>query len=92
MHAFTIDCAAIRDEASFWQAYVSEVRPESASRFGRNLDAFWDAVSGGGPGWPGECELRFTNSSHLGAINGGVFLAALARIARDSEFVRVVLL
>lgn len=92
MDTFTIDCATVESEADFWRTYVNEVQPEGAGYFGQNLNAFWDAVSGGGPGWPGECELRFTNTNHLVKINDGGFLRALSDIARDSKLVRVVLL
>jgi Barstar (barnase inhibitor) len=41
MQTITVDCEAVR-----------AIPTENAHYFGRNLDALWDAVSGGGPGAP----------------------------------------
>jgi ribonuclease inhibitor len=89
MKTVVIDCAGINSEAEFWTAYIDAVQPDGAEHFGRNLDAFWDAVSGG-PGWPGECELRFINTRALAPLRAGGFVAALERIAADSRFVTIV--
>lgn len=80
MPTIKIDCAAVRTEAEFWQLYIDVVRPQGANIFGRNLDAFDDALSGG-PGWPGELQLQFRNTSELRALRGGEFLGALTEIA-----------
>lgn len=86
----TIDCASVRTREDFWSEYLAAAKPEGAGYFGRNLDAFWDALAGG-PGWPGECVLRIANTSSLKSIDGGRFYDALAEIARDSRIVHVVL-
>lgn len=88
MGTYTIDCAAVTDEESFWRAYLSATNPEGAGYFGRNLDAFWDALHGG-PGWPGECELCFINTSSINNFREGQFYSALQQIAKDSKHVRV---
>ncbi|WP_331990129.1 barstar family protein [Chitinimonas sp.] len=88
MHSYTIDCVHITDESAFWQAYLAATNPEGAGYFGRNLDAFWDALNGG-PGWPGECQLKFVNTASLKVLNEGRFYVALQEIARDSELVEV---
>ena len=82
MKQFAIDCSPIQSPAQFWEAYISATRPLGASIFGRNLDAFHDALSGG-PGYPGPCEISLLNSSQLGAIQSGRFLQALREIAED---------
>jgi RNAse (barnase) inhibitor barstar len=91
MKQFVIDCSAIESEAQFWDAYLSAVEPMSASQFGRNLDAFNDALAGG-PGFPGECELCLLSSAALSRLNGGAFLRHLREIAVEpgNESVAVV--
>jgi RNAse (barnase) inhibitor barstar len=90
MSTIVVDCAAVHSEGDLWAAYLDAAKPEGAELFGRNLDAFWDAVSAGGPGWPGECELRFVNTHTLAPLRGGGFLAARKQIAADSTFVPMV--
>jgi ribonuclease inhibitor len=82
MPTIEIDCAGIRTEAEFWQRYLDLVRPQGADIFGRNLDAFDDALSGG-PGFPGSVQVRFTHTSHLRTLRDGAFLAALVDIAAE---------
>ena len=88
MAVFTINCDGLNSESEFWDLYLAETNPEGACYFGHNLDAFWDALSGG-PGWPGECELRFVNTRSLQNFNHGKFYVALKEIARDSKVVPV---
>jgi ribonuclease inhibitor len=90
MRTVTIDCAGIQSEAEFWERYLRSTDAEGAGYFGRNLDAFWDALNGG-PGWPGECELRFSNTAQMAQFRSGNFLRALQRIAEESDLVRVAL-
>lgn len=85
-----VDCAGVRSEAEFWEKYLRLTGAEGAGYFGRSLDAFWDALSGG-PGWPGECELLFTDAACLAEFRDSRFLEGLQRIADESKFVRVVL-
>jgi len=90
MRTITIDCAKILTVPDFWAAYVTAASPEGREYFGRNLDAFWDAVSAGGPGWPGEdCELRFINTAPIKTFYDGGFYDRLKDIASQSEFVRI---
>jgi ribonuclease inhibitor len=90
MRTITIDCAKILTVPDFWAAYVAAASPEGREYFGRNLDAFWDAVSAGGPGWPGEdCELRFINTSSIKTFQDGKFYDRLKDIAADSETVPI---
>jgi RNAse (barnase) inhibitor barstar len=88
MTIFTIDCETLNSEVGFWDMYVATTNPGGAGYFGHNLHAFWDGLNGG-PGWPGECELRFINTSNIQSLSEGKFYAALKEIARDSKFVRV---
>ena len=82
-----VDCSSVSTVEAFWQAYVDAAEPEEAKVFGRNLDALWDAVEGGGPGWPGDVKLVFTHTRTLANLRtpgGGSFLKALQEIARDA--------
>jgi RNAse (barnase) inhibitor barstar len=84
-----LDCAEVESEEAFWETYVVTVKPEGSRYFGRNLDAFWDAVSAGGPGWPGECELHFLNTEGLKKLRNGYFYQALKKISQESESVKI---
>jgi RNAse (barnase) inhibitor barstar len=90
-----IECAGLTGGKELWQRYIDAARPEYGHIFGRNLDAFWDAVSGGGPGWPGEnVELVFRNSGQLAQIvagNGMTYLQCFERFARDQSATRITL-
>jgi RNAse (barnase) inhibitor barstar len=88
MRTITIDCHKITSEASFWESYLASTKPEGSGHFGRNLDAFWDALNGG-PGWPGEIRLRITNTAHMKSWRDGRFYQALASIAAESKHVSV---
>ncbi len=95
MREIIIDCAGLTSTETFWRRYLDAAKPEDAALFGRNLDAFWDAIEGGGPGWPGEVRLVFLNTAQLAGLrtaNGGSFLDALRRIADEAPPARVRLL
>ncbi|WP_418136699.1 barstar family protein [Agrobacterium sp. El2ro-1b] len=88
MREIHIDCSDVSSTEEFWQRYVDTVEPRDSGLFGRNLDAFWDAVEGGGPGYPGEVSLVFMNSAHLSGLktrNGVAFLDALKTIADETS-------
>jgi RNAse (barnase) inhibitor barstar len=90
MNIVTIDCSGIRSDEEFCDAYLMATLPEGRHLFGRNLDAFWDAVSAGGPGCPGgDCELRFINTKSIMSFREGKFYEALKEIATRSEWVRI---
>jgi ribonuclease inhibitor len=85
-----IDAAGVSDEGEFWERYVLAAQPEGEGFFGHNLDAFWDAVEGGGPGYPGKVDLHFVNMSALHALpNGKVFMKAFAEIASEAKFTKI---
>lgn len=88
MLTFFIDCHGLPDESAFWNAYLDATDPRGAIDFGCNLDAFADALDGG-PGWPGECQLRLINSQSLKLMNEGKLLAGLKDIAAKSKSVRI---
>lgn len=93
MREIVIDCSGVGSAEAFWQRYLDVVQPEDAARFGRNLDAFWDAIEGGGPGWPGDVALVFKQSAQLSGIGTGdgsaSLLDALKAIANEASRVRI---
>jgi RNAse (barnase) inhibitor barstar len=88
MKTIIVDCKGVRSEVDFWQRYLDAARPKDAQLFGRNLDAFWDAIEGGGPGWPGEVELIFQSFGDLDALPRR-FVKALEQIAEDTTRVKI---
>lgn len=92
MRTIHIDCTGVTSPGAFWQRYLDAIAPAQAESFGRNLDAFWDAVEAGGPGWPGEARLVFTHSDALRPLqceDGTSFLDALRRIADEATATRI---
>lgn len=56
MRTIYIDREGAESADEVWQRYVDAVNPENAAVFGRNLDAFWDAVEHGGR--PHGCRVK----------------------------------
>lgn len=91
MRKFVIDCSKVTCEMDVWEKYVELTQPEGVEFFGYNLDAFNDAITGGGPGWPGKCEIYFTNTWRVQKFRDGMFFNHLQRIANDSTSARIYL-
>jgi hypothetical protein len=92
MKTVTVDCTGIQKTDELWQRYVDAAQPESAHFFGRNLNAFWDAVERGGPGWPGEVELVFLNTGELEPLrnpDGTSFLDSLKYLAEKQTAITI---
>jgi RNAse (barnase) inhibitor barstar len=84
-----VECADIRSEDDFWKRYLDAAQPQDRHLFGRNLNAFWDVIYRGGPGWPGEVEIVLHNSKALNLVrvrgNDRTLLKALMRMAAHPE-------
>ena len=91
MKKFLIDCSAVTSEMQLWELYVETTSPEGVEHFGYNLDAFNDAITAGGPGWPGTCEIHFTNMARVHKLRSGEFFRRLQDIANSSGHVHIVL-
>ncbi|HEV7283991.1 MAG TPA: barstar family protein [Kaistia sp.] len=93
MREVVVDCSGIESTEEFWQRYLDVAKAEGVAMFGRNLDAFWDAIEGGGPGWPGTVSLVFTHSAQLSGLRtrGGnaSFLDALKTVASQASAVSI---
>jgi hypothetical protein len=86
--AFTVDCIDVQEENDFWEKYLSVTQPQGVEFFGKNLDAFFDALNGG-PGYPGNCVIYFINTTSIKDINSGHFYSALQEISQNSNSVTV---
>ena len=81
-----IDCSSVSSIEEFWNLYVDQDAIEGKAHFGRNLDALGDALTGGGPGYPGDIDrIRLVGSKHLMLIDGGSFYEKLVRLSKDLE-------
>lgn len=89
MRKFTVDCLEVKSSKDLWRKYIEVTGPDGVENFGYNLDAFNDAITGGGPGWPGECEIYFTNTWSIQKLCGETFYLELQRIAKESRTVRI---
>ena len=92
LETITIDCAGVTSTGEFWQRYIEATNPDGAEIFGRNLDALWDAIQGGGPGWPGNVRLVFANADALAPLrtgDGSEFLPSLKRLAAEATEITV---
>lgn len=86
----TVDVSGVTDQAAFWDCYVRTAKPQEAGLFGRNLDAFWDAVEGGGPGNPGSVDLHFVGMNVVRSWpNGQAFLDAFVDIAARARLTAI---
>ena len=84
MRTVLIDCAGVKTADEFWQLYLTQVQPAGAALFGRNLDAFWDAVESGGPGWP-NAKLVIENTENLDSD----FLEKLRLLATEATQTKI---
>lgn len=91
MKKVLIDCSAITSEMQFWELYAEAISPEGIEHFGYNLDAFNDAITAGGPGWPGGCEISFIHMARVHKFRSGAFYRRLQEIAEESRSVRIIL-
>lgn len=94
MRTAVIDCAGITSVEEFWQAYLDSTMPYAPGYFGRNLNAFWDAISGGGPGCPVDYEqLNFINLRELVGTdpNGALWYEDFRDLASKAKDIKVTL-
>ncbi len=85
MNKYTIDCVDFETELDFWNSYLAIVEPDGSEFFGKNLDAFWDALSAGGPGYPGDesSVIEVVNTENIRTFRDGNFYRALIKVAED---------
>jgi hypothetical protein len=92
MSDLVVDCRGVTSCAELWRRYVETGQIRDPATFGRNLDAFWDAIERGGPGRPTAATVTFLHSEELAALRmngGGSFLEALRAISQDATVIDV---
>ena len=75
----------------FWNKYASEIGSESAKYFGKNLDAFNDAITGEGPGFPGDCIIEIIGTEKLKKIFGKEDFEFIINLLKEAEFVDLII-
>ncbi|WGH76615.1 barstar family protein [Tenacibaculum tangerinum] len=75
----------------FWDKYVAEIHSESAKLFGKNLDAFNDAITAEGPGFPGDCIVEIIGTKKLEKIFGKEDFNFIISLMRDARFVDLII-
>ncbi|WP_430966174.1 barstar family protein [Spongiimicrobium sp. 2-473A-2-J] len=63
---------------------------ESAKYFGKNLDAFNDAITAEGPGFPRDCIIEIVGTEKLEKIFGKEEFDFIIGLLRDAEFVELI--
>ena len=74
----------------FWNKYISEIGSESGKNFGKNLDAFNDAITAEGPGFPGDCIIEIVGTEKLEKIFGKKDFDYVISLLRQAEFVDLI--
>ncbi|QXP59007.1 barstar family protein [Olleya sp. HaHaR_3_96] len=74
----------------FWNKYVAEIDYESGKNFGKNLDAFNDAITAEGPGFPGDCIIEIIGTEKLKKIFGKDNFDFIIDLLRKAEFVDLI--
>ncbi len=74
----------------FWNKYVAEIDYESGKHFGKNLDAFNDAITAEGPGFPGDCIIEIIGTEKLEKIFGKDDFYFIIDLLRKAEFVDLI--
>jgi RNAse (barnase) inhibitor barstar len=85
-----INGSVCNSREDFWNAYAKEIDPESAKHFGKNLDAFNDAISAAGPGYPGECTIEITGTENLNKIFGLKDFQFIIELLTKADFVDLI--
>jgi hypothetical protein len=74
----------------FWNVYANGIDKESALYFGKNLDAFNDAINATGPGYPGECIIEITGTENLKNIFGTNDFQFIIELLTKADFVELI--
>ena len=74
----------------FWNKYIAEIDSESGKLFGKNLDAFNDAITAEGPGFPGDCIIEIIGTEKLEKVFGKEDFDFIIGLLRDAEFVDLI--
>ena len=75
----------------FWNTYIAEIDSESGKVFGKNLDAFNDAITAKGPGFPGDCIIEIVGTEKLQKVFGKEDFDFIVELLRNAEFIDLII-
>ena len=75
----------------FWNKYTRQISSDSGKNFGKNLDAFNDAITGAGPGFPGDCLIEIVGVDELIKIFGASKMETIIKLLDEAEFVDLII-
>jgi len=75
----------------FWNKHVAKIAFESGKYFGKNLDDFNDAVTSGGPGFPGDYIIEIIETKKLEEIFGKENFDFIIGLLKEAEFVDLII-
>lgn len=85
-----IDGNTCERKIDFWDSYASQIPKDSAMYFGKNLDAFNDALTAGGPGFPGDCLIKIIGVNKLRGLFGAQF-DFIIKLLSEADFVELII-
>jgi len=80
-----------KTQEDFWNKYTKQIPSKSVKNFGKNLDAFNDAITAAGPGFPGDCLIEIIGIEELSKIFGVQNIKFIIKLLRDAEFVDLII-
>ena len=80
-----------KTQEDFWSNYTKQIPYKSAKNFGKNLDAFNDAITAAGPGFPGDCLIEIIGINELSKIFGVQNMKFIIKLLQDAEFVDLII-
>ncbi|MBC3846821.1 barstar family protein [Winogradskyella echinorum] len=75
----------------FWNKYIEEMEFSDKKDFGKNLDAFNDAITAKGPGFPGDCIIEIIGIKKLIQIFGKDDFDFIIDTLQQAEFVDLII-
>jgi hypothetical protein len=86
MKNYNFDLTEVNNEKDFWDLYLKVVDGDGSEYFGRNMYAFRDSITGGGPGCPEfPSKFIFTNSNP----NSSEVMGKILSILRESDKIQI---
>jgi len=82
-----LDGYSYKTKSEFWDDYTDQIPIDSVKCFGKNLDAFSDAITGGGPGFPGNCSIEIIGIKKLTEIFGKSDMNLIIDLLKRARFV-----
>jgi len=78
-------------QEDFWNKYTNQISSKSAMGFGKNLDSFNDAITGAGPGFPGDCLIEIIGIEQLTKLFGSQNMEFIIQLLQDAEYIDLVI-